>query len=97
MSQGNDLEEFKGKLRKFVASYAEKKGYSLNTDKIKCNQLIEEMAKNNIEFGKPYCPCMTKRISGDEEADRKLICPCIWHESDIEEKGHCLCDLFFKT
>jgi ferredoxin-thioredoxin reductase catalytic subunit len=96
MDQGSDLEEVKGKLQKFAVSYAAKKGYSVNPDGMKFDQLLEEMAKNRIEFGKPYCPCMTKRISGDEGADRKLICPCIWHESDIEEKGHCFCDLFFK-
>ena len=26
--------------------------------------------------------------------DRKFICPCYRHESDIAETGHCICHLF---
>lgn len=97
MLEQNEFERVKKKLANFGLNYAEKKGYSVNKDKIKFDQLIEEMAKNKIEFGRPYCPCMTKRISGDEETDKKMICPCVWHEEDIEQKGHCFCELFFKT
>ncbi len=96
MAQISDPGKTKERLRKFATEYAKKKGYSVNEDKIKFDQLIEEMARNTIEFGRPFCPCMTKRISGDRESDKKLVCPCFWHESDIEEKGHCFCNLFFK-
>lgn len=92
-----EWKEVQGRLRNFVLTYARHKGYEVNRDPARLEQLLAEMARNQIEFGKPYCPCLTKRISGDKEADRKIICPCLWHREDIEQKGHCLCELFFKA
>ncbi|MDK2916192.1 MAG: ferredoxin-thioredoxin reductase catalytic chain, partial [Euryarchaeota archaeon] len=34
--------------------------------------------------------------SDDPEKDRIIICPCIYHEKEIEEQGTCHCRLFFK-
>lgn len=97
MFQESELEKVKERLHKFALNYADKNNYLVNQDKASFEQLIEEMAKNKIEFGAQYCPCMTKRISGDREADKKLICPCVWHKEDIESKGNCFCNLFFKS
>lgn len=96
MFQRKELNQVIEKLTNFAVSYAKKNNCLINQDQVKFEQLIEEMAKNKIEFGAPYCPCRTKRISGDREADKKLICPCPEAKGDIESKGSCYCDLFFK-
>jgi ferredoxin-thioredoxin reductase catalytic chain len=79
---------------RIVENYAEKKGYRLNPDSEHVKGLIEEMARNHVEFGARYCPCMTKRITGDKRKDAKRICPCIWHKEDIEKFRICYCGLF---
>ena len=45
------------------------------------------------KHGERYCPCRIR--SGDTEKDRLIICPCAYHEDEIENEGHCHCNLFF--
>jgi ferredoxin-thioredoxin reductase catalytic subunit len=47
-------------------------------------------AQNNLikKLGKPYCPCKPKRV--DEN-----LCPCKDAQKEINEEGHCHCDLFY--
>ncbi len=79
---------------RLAKKYSEKRGYRLNPDSERLKDLIEEMAQNHIEFGARYCPCMTKRLTGNKKADAKRICPCIWHKEDIEQFDICYCGLF---
>lgn len=89
-----NLENAMTQALRLATTYSEKRGYRLNPDSEKVNDLIREMAENQVEFGARYCPCMTKRLTGDKKADAKRICPCAWHKEDIERFGTCYCGLF---
>ncbi len=89
-----EFEEAVEQIFRTVKKYSEKRGYCLNPDPDKVKDLFEEMARNLLEFGARYCPCMTKRLTGDKKVDGKRICPCVWHKEDIEQFEICYCGLF---
>jgi len=74
--------------------YAKEKGYVLNVDEKQLSAVLRGLARNKERFGAAYCPCRLR--SGDPEKDKIIICPCIYHEKEIEEQGTCHCRLFFK-
>ncbi len=75
-------------------AYAEKNGFSLNPDRRITETIIRSLLARKKEFGERYCPC--RKISGNREEDKKIICPCIYHLEEIKEQGKCLCGLFVK-
>lgn len=75
-------------------AYAEKNGFSLNPDRRITETIIRSLLARKKEFGERYCPC--RKISGDKEEDKKIICPCVYHFEEIEKQGKCLCGLFVK-
>jgi ferredoxin-thioredoxin reductase catalytic chain len=77
-----------------VKAYAKEKGFILNVDEKQLEAVLRGLARNKERFGEEYCPCRLR--SGDPEKDRIIICPCIYHEKEIEEQGTCHCRLFFK-
>jgi ferredoxin-thioredoxin reductase catalytic chain len=77
----------------WVKVYAEKEGLALNTDERQLNAVIRGLVRNRLKHGEKYCPCRIR--SGDPEKDRLIICPCAYHEEEIEGEGHCHCNLFF--
>jgi ferredoxin-thioredoxin reductase catalytic chain len=77
-----------------VAEYAKKHGYLLNPEDKKLQNVIKGLAKNMQRFGKQYCPCRIR--SGDTEKDKQIVCPCIFHEKEIEDQGSCHCNLYFQ-
>ena len=38
------------------------------------------------------CPCRIAKE--DREADRDIICPCVYREPDVTEYGSCYCALY---
>ncbi len=88
------LAEAKERLRKGSEKYAVRSGYRLNEDAEIVQTIISGLAKNKFKYGRAYCPCFF--VSGDPEADRKLICPCQYHREDIEKNGKCHCGLFVR-
>jgi ferredoxin-thioredoxin reductase catalytic subunit len=74
--------------------YAKEKGFVLNVDEKQLDAVLRGLARNKERFGEAYCPCRLR--SGDPEKDRIIICPCVYHEEEIEEQGVCHCRLFFK-
>jgi thioredoxin 1 len=74
--------------------YADKKGLKLNPDEKAVEGLIKGLLENEKKHGARYCPC--RRITGDIQEDRDKICPCKWHEEEINRDGHCYCGLFYK-
>ena len=74
--------------------YAKDKGFILNVDEKQLEAVLRGLARNKERFGEAYCPCRLR--SGDPEKDRIIVCPCIYHEKEIEEQGTCHCRLFFK-
>lgn len=78
----------------WVRRYAEEKGLALNTDDRQLTAVIRGLVRNRLRHGERYCPCRIR--SGDPEKDRLIICPCAYHEEEIEGEGHCHCNLFFR-
>jgi len=85
------------KAQTLTEKYGERSEYALNPDAERVQGLLEEMARNKVEFGAMYCPCMTKRLTGVKQVDAKRICPCKWHKEDIEQFGVCYCGLYVKS
>jgi len=82
-------------LRIEYTKYAEEKGFSLNPNSKFVDAIITGLLKNEEEKGSKYCPC--RRVTGNEEEDKKIICPCEYHEEEIKNDGHCHCRLFMKS
>ena len=76
-----------------ITAYAKKHGFRLNPEDKKLENVIKGLARNKLRFGEQYCPCRIR--SGDVEKDKKIICPCVYHEDEIKEQGSCHCNLYF--
>ena len=87
------MDEVEEKILKSSIDYAESKGFSINSDEKMLNAVISGLARNEKEKGKPFCPC--RAITGNEDEDKKIVCPCIYHLDEIKQDGHCKCMLFF--
>lgn len=77
----------------WVREYAKEKGLALNPDDRQFTAVIRGLVRNRLKHGERYCPCRIR--SGDPEKDRLIVCPCAYHEDEIEGEGHCHCNLFF--
>lgn len=86
----NGIEEARDRAKQL----AKEKGYILNVDERQLEAVLRGLARNQERFGAAYCPCRLR--SGDPEKDRVIVCPCIYHEKEIDEEGTCHCRLFFK-
>lgn len=84
----------KTELLKKTEKYAKEQGFKMNSDKKVVDFVIKGLLKNKKEKGELYCPC--RRVSGNKEEDMKIICPCIFHLTEIKENGECHCGLFVK-
>ena len=74
--------------------YAQKNGFSLNPNRKIVEGIVKSLLEREKKFGARYCPC--RKITGNPDEDKKIICPCIFHRLEIEKDGHCLCGLFVK-
>ena len=81
-----DKEEYK--------KYAEENGFKLNPNEKIVDGIIAGLKRNEEKYGERYCPC--RRVTGDKETDKKIICPCVYHKEEIEKDGRCHCNLFVK-
>jgi ferredoxin-thioredoxin reductase catalytic subunit len=70
----------------------EPKGYFFNDDKERTFELLEALLLNKDRYGYMGCPC--RLLSGDRDADRDIICPCVYSGPDIAEFGSCYCNLY---
>lgn len=70
----------------------EPKGYYFSEDKERVFDLLEALLINKDRYGYMVCPC--RLASGDREADRDIICPCVYREPDVKEFGSCYCNLY---
>ncbi len=91
MTEKNAEEE---EMLKWAEGYAKKQGWTLNTDEKQKNTVIRGLVRNKKKFGHLYCPCRLR--SGDEEKDRAIECPCVFHKDEITSQGHCHCNLYYK-
>ncbi len=84
----------KSDMLKWAHGIARKNGWVLNPDEEHLQTVIRGLVRNKKKFGRPYCPCRLR--SGDEERDRAIECPCIYHKDEIAKDGHCHCLLYYK-
>jgi ferredoxin-thioredoxin reductase catalytic subunit len=77
----------------FAEMVAHKQGWVLNPDQEFTQNLIEGLTTNWNRYGYYLCPC--RDSEGSREADKKVICPCVYSWKDIEDFGHCYCALYF--
>lgn len=89
------MKESEKELRKKLENYAKEQGFKLNPEDKIVNFIIKGLLKNKKEKGETYCPCRV--VSGNKEEDMKIICPCIFHLTEIKENGYCHCRLFVKV
>ena len=81
-------------MLKWAHAYAKKHNLVLNPDEKQLATVIRGLARNKTKFGHQYCPCRIR--SGDEEKDRAIECPCVYHKDEIANDGACHCKLYFK-
>ncbi len=70
----------------------EPKGYQFNRDRGRVEDLLAALLVNRQRYGYMCCPC--RLASGDRDADRDIICPCVYREADVREFGSCYCNLY---
>ncbi len=87
-------ENLEEEILAWAKEYAKTHGYVLNPDEKRLRVVIKGLARNLTKHGEKYCPCRNR--TGDREKDRAIICPCIYHEKEIEEEGMCHCNFFFR-
>lgn len=81
-----------GAIRQRLEKYLVGKAFYFNPDPDIVDTIIKAMVKRREKFGEDYCPC--RRVTGDREKDAAIICPCVYHEQEVDEQGHCHCNLF---
>lgn len=89
-----ELEQQVQKLKKEYEDYAKENGFKVNPNIQIAEGIIRALLMKEESFGARYCPC--RKMTGDIEEDKKIICPCIYHKEEIEKDGHCHCNLFVK-
>lgn len=70
----------------------EPKGYFFSNNSERVMDLMEALIVNKERYGYMVCPC--RLASGDREADKDIICPCVYREPDVAEFGSCYCNLY---
>ena len=81
-------------MLKWAQGIARKNKWILNPDEEHLKTVVRGLVRNKKKFGRPYCPCRLR--SGDEERDRAIECPCVYHKDEIAKEGHCHCLLYYK-
>lgn len=87
-----DESEHVEEIRKRIEEFLKDKSYSFNPDPDIVNSILKAMTKRYIKHGKDYCPCRV--VTGDKEKDEQIVCPCVFHQREVEDDGHCHCMLF---
>jgi ferredoxin-thioredoxin reductase catalytic subunit len=81
-------------LKKKLQAYADSQNFKLNENKSALEGIINALLRNKKFKGEIYCPC--RIVTGNKEEDKKIICPCVYHQGEIELQGNCKCTLFWK-
>ncbi|MFW5858320.1 MAG: ferredoxin-thioredoxin reductase catalytic domain-containing protein [Planctomycetota bacterium] len=81
-------------IKKRLDAYLAGTPYTYSPDKEAVARVLNGMARRKEKQGEAYCPC--RIVTGEPEADRKIICPCVYHEDEIARDGHCHCRLFVR-
>jgi ferredoxin-thioredoxin reductase catalytic chain len=79
-------------LYEMLIKTQEAKGYCFSSDRERVMELLEALLINKSRYGYMACPC--RLAAGEKEADRDIICPCVYREPDVAEYGSCYCNLY---
>jgi ferredoxin-thioredoxin reductase catalytic subunit len=79
-------------LYEMMKKVQEPKGFFFNQDRERTLELLEALLTNKQRYGYMGCPC--RLLAGDRDADRDIICPCVYSAPDIAEFGSCYCNLY---
>jgi len=85
-------------LLKRIERYGKNHGFKRNPDSKAFFRLLYKLLRNLDEYGQPFCPCRPlNKIDPAKilELNKDKICPCIYAEREVKERGHCLCGLFY--
>ena len=80
------------KLLEALDRFARKQGFELNADRAHVLMLMEGLLTNEARYGYRSCPC--RLAKNDKDADKDIVCPCVYREPDVEEFGSCYCGLY---
>jgi len=80
------------KLFEILQKVQEPKGYYFNKDRAYVLELLSALILNKDRYGYMACPC--RLASEDRDADRDILCPCVYREPDVKEYGSCYCGLY---
>ena len=80
---GLTVEEYYQRLK----AIQEPKGYFFNADLTVTYELLEGLLANKERYGYMCCPC--RLASGDRQADKDIICPCVYRDPDVAEYVAC--------
>jgi ferredoxin-thioredoxin reductase catalytic subunit len=89
---GADTASWRREIEERVHIHAATSGCRLNPDDRIVEALLEGLVRRKAKSGDFYCPC--RIVTGNVEADRRNVCPCVTHEAEIAETGKCHCGLF---
>jgi ferredoxin-thioredoxin reductase catalytic subunit len=77
-----------------MEKYALSRGFKLNPNQDAVKIVVSGLLENERKHGRRYCPCRV--ATGNEKGDARSVCPCEWHQKEIELTGSCHCGLFVK-
>ncbi len=66
--------------------------YRFNPDTSTVDTIIKGLALRKQKYGEELCPCRV--VAQDAQENKKIVCPCIYHEEEINQHGVCFCGLF---
>ena len=79
-------------LHEMLKKVQEPKGYYFSTDHDHVMGLLGALLLNKERYGYMACPC--RLAAEDREADKDIICPCVYRTEDVAEYGSCYCNLY---
>lgn len=82
-------------VRRRAERHAARHGLRLQSDRAQLDYILHGLARNLLQYGRPYCPC--REVTGDPDTDRRNICPCRTHREEIEQSGQCECGLYVRS
>ena len=88
----DELSRTEAEIRQQMEKYVETGPYEFNPDTKKVDKIFKSLATRKLKYGHQYCPC--RMLSGNDETDSKIICPCEYHVEEIEQDDVCCCDFF---
>ena len=93
-SRKAEEEAIQKSIHDWAEEYASSRDWHLNKNDKQLDAVLKGLARNTARLGEQYCPCRMR--TGDEETDKEIICPCIFHEDELANDGNCHCRLFFR-